>query len=113
MDGNTTRREALALGILGLGATLPVAANSALAPIPDARPLSGRQVWQRRIEGQRRGDLGNETFLNPVLAGDNPDPSCLKYGDVYYKVSSSVDYYPGLLIWQSQDLVNWPPCCVT
>ncbi|AKC78788.1 hypothetical protein XB05_08660 [Xanthomonas arboricola] len=65
--------------------------------------------WRSGIEGQRRADLGDGTYRNPVLAGDHPDPSILRDGDVYYKVSSSFDYYPGLLVWRSPDLVNWTP----
>lgn len=63
----------------------------------------------RGIEGQRKADLGNGRFQNPVLAGDHPDPSVLKDGKTYYKVSSSFNYYPGLVIWRSTDLVNWTP----
>ncbi|OIR01138.1 Non-reducing end alpha-L-arabinofuranosidase BoGH43B precursor [mine drainage metagenome] len=48
-------------------------------------------------------------FSNPVFAGDYPDPSILKDGDTYYMVHSSFQYYPGLQIWQSKDLVNWSP----
>ena len=29
--------------------------------------------WGRGVEGQRKADLGNGTFLNPILAGDHPD----------------------------------------
>ncbi|MBN2166228.1 MAG: family 43 glycosylhydrolase [Marinilabiliaceae bacterium] len=46
-------------------------------------------------------------FQNPVLGGDYPDPSVLRVGDDYYMTHSSFDYYPGLLIWHSTDLVNW------
>jgi len=48
-------------------------------------------------------------FLNPIFAGDYPDPSILRDGDTYYIVHSSFEYYPGLLIWKSQDLINWTP----
>lgn len=68
-----------------------------------------RAPWARGIEGQRKADLGNGTFLNPILSGDRPDPSILKDGDDYYMTHSSFDAYPGLLIWQSRDLVNWQP----
>ncbi|MBP7373318.1 MAG: family 43 glycosylhydrolase [Opitutaceae bacterium] len=54
-------------------------------------------------------DLGNGTFLNPILAGDRPDPSVLKRGADYYMVHSSFESVPGLLIWHSRDLVNWEP----
>lgn len=50
--------------------------------------------------------IGSDYFLNPVFAGDYPDPSIIKDGDNYYMVNSSFDYYPGLLIWQSKDLIN-------
>ena len=63
----------------------------------------------RGIEGQRKADLGNGTFLNPIMAGDHPDPSILKDGDDYYMTFSSFDAYPGLVIWHSRDLVNWQP----
>ena len=49
------------------------------------------------------------TFLNPVFAGDYPDPSILREGDEYYVVHSSFEYYPGLLIWRSRDLIHWTP----
>lgn len=65
--------------------------------------------WRPGIEGQRRADLGNGTFLNPIVAGDRPDPTILRDGDDYYMTHSSFDAYPGLLIWHSKDLVNWRP----
>ncbi len=65
--------------------------------------------WPRGIEGQRRADMGDGRFLNPILAGDYPDPSVLKDGDDYYMTHSSFDASPGLLIWHSRDLVNWRP----
>lgn len=60
-------------------------------------------------EGLRAPDRGDGTFLNPVLAGDFPDPTILKDGEIYYAAFSSFDYTPGLPIWQSRDLVNWSP----
>jgi xylan 1,4-beta-xylosidase len=71
-------------------------------------PYSGMH-WGRGIEGQRRADLGNGTFLNPVFAGDHPDPTILADGDDYYLTFSSFDAYPGIVIWHSRDLVNWTP----
>ncbi len=65
--------------------------------------------WARGVEGQRQADLGNGTFLNPIMAGDHPDPSILKDGDDYYMTFSSFDAYPGLVIWHSRDLINWQP----
>ena len=52
---------------------------------------------------------GDGYFMNPIFAGDYPDPSILRDGKDYYIVHSSFEYYPGLLIWQSKDLINWTP----
>lgn len=65
--------------------------------------------WGSGVEGQRRADLGNGQFLNPVLSGDHPDPTILVDGDDYYLTFSSFDAYPGIVIWHSRDLVNWTP----
>jgi len=47
------------------------------------------------------------TFRNPVLRGGYPDPSICRVGDDYYIVNSSFEYFPGLPIHHSRDLVNW------
>jgi xylan 1,4-beta-xylosidase len=52
---------------------------------------------------------GKDYYLNPIFAGDYPDPSILCDGNDYYIVNSSFEYYPGLLIWHSKDLINWTP----
>ena len=44
-------------------------------------------------------DLGDGTFLNPVLPGDRPDPAVLRVGEDYYLTYSSFDASPGLTIW--------------
>ena len=49
------------------------------------------------------------TYVNPVLAGDYPDPSIVRDGEDYYMTHSSFDYNPGLVVWHSRDLVNWEP----
>ena len=48
-------------------------------------------------------------YTNPIFSGDYPDPSIMRDGDTYYMVHSSFEYYPGLLIWKSKDLINWTP----
>lgn len=48
-------------------------------------------------------------FLNPIFSGDYPDPSLLVDGEDYYLVHSSFEYYPGLTIWHSKDLISWTP----
>ncbi len=47
------------------------------------------------------------TFQNPILKGFYPDPSVCRVGDDYYMVTSSFEYFPGVPIFHSKDLVNW------
>lgn len=44
---------------------------------------------------------------NPILNGFNPDPSILRVGDDYYIATSTFEWYPGVQISHSKDLVNW------
>ncbi|SVD72122.1 uncharacterized protein METZ01_LOCUS424976, partial [marine metagenome] len=46
-------------------------------------------------------------FINPVISGAHPDPSICRVGDDYFIVNSSFEYFPGLPIHHSKDLVNW------
>lgn len=46
-------------------------------------------------------------YRNPVLSGFHPDPSCVRVGDDYYLVNSSFQYFPGVPIYHSKDLVSW------
>lgn len=48
-----------------------------------------------------------KNFKNPILSGFYPDPSICRVGDTYYMVNSSFEWYPGLPIHKSKDLVNW------
>jgi xylan 1,4-beta-xylosidase len=46
---------------------------------------------------------------NPVLPGFEPDPSILRVGDDYYIATSTFEWYPGVRLHHSRDLVNWRP----
>lgn len=50
---------------------------------------------------------GQTTFKNPILTGMNPDPSICRVGDDFYLITSTFEYFPGLPIYQSKDLVHW------
>ena len=50
---------------------------------------------------------GQEKFYNPIITGGYPDPSICKVGDTFYLVNSSFEYFPGLPIHKSKDLINW------
>ena len=47
------------------------------------------------------------SFINPIIPGGHPDPSICKVGDTFYIVNSSFEYFPGLPIHKSKDLLNW------
>ena len=44
---------------------------------------------------------------NPILKGFNPDPSILRVGEDYYIATSTFEWFPGVQIHHSRDLVNW------
>ena len=109
----TTRREALG-ALLGAGASVAATTtgNAAGAKAPAVPACAGdwsKLRWATGFEGQRKPDLGDGTFLNPLISGDHPDPSIARDGANYYMTFSSFDAYPGLPVWRSADLVNWQP----
>lgn len=46
-------------------------------------------------------------YRNPVLPGFHPDPSVCRVGSDFYLVTSSFEYFPGIPIFHSRDLVHW------
>jgi xylan 1,4-beta-xylosidase len=46
-------------------------------------------------------------IVNPILRGFNPDPSMVRVGDDYYIATSTFEWYPGVQIHHSRDLVHW------
>ncbi|MGI9391068.1 MAG: glycoside hydrolase family 43 protein [Boseongicola sp.] len=44
---------------------------------------------------------------NPILPGFNPDPSICRVDEDYYIATSTFEWYPGVQIHHSRDLVNW------
>lgn len=48
-----------------------------------------------------------QTFRNPIIPGYNPDPSICRVGDDFYVVNSTFEFFPGVPIYHSTNLVNW------
>ena len=46
-------------------------------------------------------------YRNPILSGYHPDPSICRAGDDFYLVNSSFEFYPGVPLYHSKNLVNW------
>jgi xylan 1,4-beta-xylosidase len=77
-----SRRELLGSAILGAATgAIPAAARAATPSASDEKAAA--KTWRRGIEGQRQADLGDGTFLNPIVPGDHADPTILKDGDDY------------------------------
>lgn len=46
-------------------------------------------------------------YRNPVIKGYNADPSICRVGEDYYLVTSTGEFFPGIPIYHSRDLVHW------
>lgn len=46
-------------------------------------------------------------IINPVLKGFNPDPAICRVGEDYYIAVSTFEWFPGVQIHHSKDLINW------
>ena len=54
--------------------------------------------WGEQLDG---------SYLNPVIPADFSDIDCIKVGDTYYAISSTMQFSPGMTLLKSTDLVNW------
>lgn len=48
-----------------------------------------------------------EKIHNPILRGFHPDPSIIRVGEDYYIATSTFEWWPGVRLHHSRDLVNW------
>ncbi|MFC7530867.1 glycoside hydrolase family 43 protein [Actinoplanes sp. GCM10030250] len=55
------------------------------------------------------GGTGHPLIRNPVLPGFHPDPSILRVGSDYYIATSTFEWYPGVRVHHSTDLIDWQP----
>lgn len=46
-------------------------------------------------------------IINPIIRGFYPDPSVCSAEGKYYMVCSSFEYFPGVPLFESDDLINW------
>ena len=76
-------------------------------------------MWGQEKAGVSAGNaVGTPALLirgimahNPILRGFNADPSICRVGDDYYIAVSTFEWYPGVQIFHSTDLVNWRLVC--
>jgi alpha-N-arabinofuranosidase len=69
-------------------------------------------VWTATRESpnsiaQSPNNSATSGFNNPVIEGMAPDPSVCRAGDDYYLVTSTFEYFPGVPVYHSKDLVHW------
>lgn len=48
-----------------------------------------------------------KTYKNPIRRGMYPDPSIVNVNGIFYMVNSTFEYYPGISLARSKDLLNW------
>lgn len=48
-----------------------------------------------------------KSYQNPIIRGMHPDPSVVRVNDTYYLANSTFEYYPGVTVMTSKDLLNW------
>lgn len=61
--------------------------------------------WQTWGEQPDAGE-----YVNPVLPADFSDIDCIEHDDIYYAISSTMQYEPGMAILRSTDMVHWELC---
>ncbi len=79
--------------------TLPMAAQD------NSNPFSGidmRNPFQAMTEPG-----ATVTYHNPVIPGFHSDPSVCRVGDDYYLITSTFEYFPGVPVFHSKDLIHW------
>jgi alpha-N-arabinofuranosidase len=83
------------------GFPLAATARLALSALIAAGPTS--------VSAPASADTGTSsaTYTNPVLSGFHADPSICRVGGDYYLATSSFEYFPGVPIYHSKDLVHW------
>ena len=51
--------------------------------------------------------MNRRKYRNPIIPGFYPDPSICRVGEDFYLVNSSFEYFPGVPIFHSKDLIHW------
>lgn len=46
-------------------------------------------------------------YTNPIISGFHPDPSVCRVGNDFFLVNSTFEYFPGIPVYHSTDLIHW------
>ncbi len=102
-DRETWPRAALLVVALGCAPSGLPAANRSAAPVTPP----GAAYTASPHASTDSSPTSMTTYQNPVLPGTHPDPSVCRVGADFYLAVSSFEYFPGVPIYHSQDLVHW------
>lgn len=83
--------------LIALLATTALSGTLAIQAQADFSAYYRQSIQEKRYVG----------YQNPVIRGFHPDPSICRVGEDYYLVNSTFQYFPGVPIFHSKDLVNW------
>ncbi|MGK5683850.1 glycoside hydrolase family 43 protein [Actinoplanes sp. URMC 104] len=64
-------------------------------------------IAERAVSPIGDGGFDSPMIRNPVLPGFHPDPSIVRVGSDYYIATSTFEWYPGVRLHHSTDLVRW------
>ena len=88
---------------------------SSVGPFAELHPGSNRQLVWCGASGRRTtpappvASRNGETMkiTNPVLTGFHADPSMIRVKDTYYIANSTFEWFPGIRLHESKDMVHW------
>lgn len=111
---------------LTIAGTDTIDGETVVVSSPDvAQPVAVRYAWADNPEATLRNAEGlpaspfrtddpptltasrGASYRNPVIPGFHPDPSVVRVEDDFYLVTSSFEFFPGVPIFTSRDLVHW------
>ncbi|KFY10954.1 hypothetical protein V492_04772 [Pseudogymnoascus sp. VKM F-4246] len=105
--------ELMSARVTGANASMPVETSSISAledfeyPLGFGMDFDMQNFEDQNLQGSWLRAMAAITFNNPVISGFNPDPSVIRIEDDYFLVTSTFEYFPGLPIYHSKDLLNW------
>jgi hypothetical protein len=77
-----------------------------LAGVPVVSYMAPRKETPAVVKPPTAPTVPSLIFLNPILPGFNPDPSIVRVGEDFF-LTTSFEWFPGLPIYHSKDLINW------
>jgi xylan 1,4-beta-xylosidase len=102
-----TRRSSAAVRRSFAGALLVCAASACIGASPSAEKPAAIGPGSARDGAAPSPEEAQKMYDNPILSGFYPDPSICRVGEDYYLVTSSFEYFPGVPVFHSKDLVHW------